>query len=191
MGGTLQLNSRQYELVRSAEACPLSGGGYADIRVTGATAAPNIDGEVRATGLRADAPYAAGLPPANLTVNAKMRGQAIEAVANLVAGSAARMTLEARLPQGAAGNAPVQASLRGNRLHRKIAGFEQMLATRQTFGEQPIEQAHAGQLAKMPGKAAATHQDLGRQGIQTVRLVEMSAQPVEQFAKTRIASVRR
>ncbi len=32
MSGTLQLNSGQYELVRSAEACPLSGGGYADIR---------------------------------------------------------------------------------------------------------------------------------------------------------------
>ncbi|WP_428480660.1 translocation/assembly module TamB domain-containing protein [Roseomonas gilardii] len=92
----------------------LAGMVNADLRVTGATATPNIDGEVRATGLRADAPYAAGLPPANLTVNAKMRGQAIEAVANLVAGSAARMTLEARLPQGATGNAPVQASLRGN-----------------------------------------------------------------------------
>ena len=51
----------------------LAGTVNGDVRVTGATAAPNIDGEIRATGLRADAPYATGLPPANLTVNAKMR----------------------------------------------------------------------------------------------------------------------
>lgn len=32
VGGTLQLNSSRYELVRSDDTCPLSGGGFADIR---------------------------------------------------------------------------------------------------------------------------------------------------------------
>ena len=134
----------------------LAGTVNADIRVTGATAAPNIDGEVRATGLRADAPYAAGLPPANLTVNAKMRGQAIEAVANLVAGSAARMTLEARLPQGATGNAPVQASLRGNANLGTIAAPLLAAGANRATGQLTIDASAAGTVSAPQLSGGAT-----------------------------------
>ncbi|WP_338928645.1 translocation/assembly module TamB domain-containing protein [Roseomonas mucosa] len=134
----------------------LAGTVNGDVRVTGATAAPNIDGEIRATGLRADAPYATGLPPANLTVNAKMRGQAIEAVANLVAGSAVRATLEARLPQGAAANAPVQASLRGNANLGTLAGPLLAAGANRATGQLTIDARAAGTVSAPQLSGGAT-----------------------------------
>ncbi|MFT8242643.1 translocation/assembly module TamB domain-containing protein [Roseomonas sp. BN140053] len=93
---------------------PLAGSISGDVRVAGTTAAPAVEGELRATGLRAQAPWAQGLPAANLTVNARTRGQAIEAQAELRAGTAVSATLAAQLPRGAAADAPLQATLRGN-----------------------------------------------------------------------------
>ncbi len=100
----------------------LSGTASGEVRVTGTTGKPAVDGDLRATDLRADVPWARGIPPATLRVTARTRGESLEARAELAAGTAVRATLDARLPQGPGAAASLQAALRGDADVAALAG---------------------------------------------------------------------
>ena len=129
-----------------------------DIRLTGSTAAPAVDGEIRATGLRADAPWARGLPAASLTVTARMRGEAMEARAELRAGNAASATLDARLPRGPGADAPLQATLRGNGDVAVLAGPFLAAGASRVSGRVVIDGQAAGTVGapRLSGTASLT-----------------------------------
>ena len=85
-----------------------------DIRVTGSVAAPQVNAELRGQGLRAGAPWANGLPPVNLNVQATRAGSgAVEARAEAVGGNALRLQAALRMPRGPGQAAPVEARLDG------------------------------------------------------------------------------
>ncbi|WP_043838961.1 translocation/assembly module TamB domain-containing protein [Muricoccus aerilatus] len=90
---------------------PLAGTLNADVRISGPVSRPGIDGELRGTGLKVGAPWARTLPEGTLQATARMRGETLEARAELRVGAALRLNLDARLPSDFAG--PLNASLRG------------------------------------------------------------------------------
>ena len=90
---------------------PLAGTLSADIRVSGPVARPGIEGDLRGTGLKVGAPWARTLPEGTLQATARMRGESLEARAELRVGAALRLNLDAQLPADFEG--PMSASLRG------------------------------------------------------------------------------
>lgn len=85
------------------------------LRLTGATAAPDWQAELRATGLRAIAPWATRLPRAEIRLDATGTATAraeLRIAAN--AGNALRLTGTVGLPQGFAATAPMTARLDGS-----------------------------------------------------------------------------
>jgi translocation and assembly module TamB len=84
------------------------------IRATGPLAAPDWRAELRATGLRSTAPWGGRLPPAEIRLDGTGTGSArAELRATAIAGSALRLTANARLPQGVSASAPIAATLDG------------------------------------------------------------------------------
>lgn len=84
----------------------------AEARITGRTTAPEVTATLRASQLRAGAPAARGLPPAEVSMDARRAATgaiSARAIANL--GSATRLTATAALPRGPDG--PLEAALNG------------------------------------------------------------------------------
>ena len=86
----------------------------AEVRATGPVSEPEIRGTVQATGLKAGADWARGLPVANLRGEGRLVGQNAQLRAELEAGAAGRLVATARLPRGFGSSAPLEASLDGN-----------------------------------------------------------------------------
>ena len=86
----------------------------ADLRVTGPVAAPEARGTVTASNLRSLADWARGMPAVTIRAEGAGSPTRAELRAEAIAGNAVRLTATARLPNGFAGNAPVNATIDGN-----------------------------------------------------------------------------
>ncbi|GAA0587278.1 translocation/assembly module TamB domain-containing protein [Craurococcus roseus] len=129
-GGRLQAAGRwgpeRADLTATVNALPLSFVGRfapdvrpegtlsAEVRATGPVSEPEIRGTVQATGLKAGADWAKGLPVASLRGEGRLVGESAQLRAELEAGAAGRLVATARLPRGFGPSAPLEASLDGN-----------------------------------------------------------------------------
>ncbi len=92
------------------------------VRVTGPVGQPEIRAQLRGERLAAGAPWAAGLPPLGVTVEAtgQLDGP-IRAQARVEAGPAGQITATASLPRGLGAAAPLQAAVDGTLALRPLA----------------------------------------------------------------------
>ncbi|MCK8783357.1 translocation/assembly module TamB domain-containing protein [Roseomonas sp. NAR14] len=93
---------------------PLQGTLNADLRVTGETSAPQVQGTLRADGLRVTAPWSQGLPSVDLRAEVQGSQSAAQVSATVNAGRGTSLRATARLPNGFAPASPLAATLDGN-----------------------------------------------------------------------------
>ncbi|WP_424812952.1 translocation/assembly module TamB domain-containing protein [Roseococcus sp. YIM B11640] len=124
-GGSLQLQGRLVggQLngradIQAVPLAPLSGGfvtGTVSGQVTaaGPSAAPQVDATLRVAGLRATDPSLASIPAAQVAATARMQGTSFRAQAQVTAGPAVQLNLEAAQANGLGPAAPFTAAVRG------------------------------------------------------------------------------
>jgi translocation and assembly module TamB len=99
LSGRLAFTGLPLGLARfAAPDLPLRGQFTGEARFAGTAAVPDVTLNLRGQGLGVDTPELRRLPPATLTAEARLRGQAVEARANVAAGQAVRLETTLRLP---------------------------------------------------------------------------------------------
>jgi translocation and assembly module TamB len=112
LSGQLAFNGLPLSLARvAAPDLSLRGQFGGEARFGGTLAVPDVSLTLRGQGLGADTAQLRRLPPGTLTAEARLRGEAIEGRANLVAGPAIRLEATVRMPDAQSLNATLNGEL--------------------------------------------------------------------------------